>query len=215
MGGGASSAALDSAAASGGSGDAARAELVVRLMVRHQDDLFRYIFSLLPHVEDARDALQETCVALYRKFADYDDSKPFLAWAYAFAYLEVLKARERNCRGSRCLSDGLVQLLARDQQAQESELHTRLQALDACVRALPAADRELIQGRYLSTISSRASARAAARSFATSIASAARCSSASIGDWQRRCSRRRFGSAVTGQHPLDRLAAAHAGANAQ
>jgi RNA polymerase sigma-70 factor, ECF subfamily len=142
------SSATDNSAAASGVSDPARAELVVRLLVRHQDDMFRYIFSLLPHVEDARDALQETCVALYRKSADYDDSKPFLAWAYAFAYLEVLKARERNCRGSRCLSDGLVQLLARDYEAQETELHTRLQALDACVRALPAADRELIQARY-------------------------------------------------------------------
>src|SRR4051794_38176508 len=47
----------------------ATGERLVRLLIRHQDELFRYIFSLLPHREDARDALQETCVALYRKFA--------------------------------------------------------------------------------------------------------------------------------------------------
>src|SRR5437660_12769380 len=60
-----------------------RTELLVRLLSRHQEALFRYIFALLPHPEDARDALQETCVALCRKFADYDSQKPFLAWAYA------------------------------------------------------------------------------------------------------------------------------------
>ena len=68
--------------------------------MKHQEDLFRYIFSLLPHEEDARDVLQETSVSLYRKFADYDPEKPFLAWAYGFAYLEVLKQRERNERGT-------------------------------------------------------------------------------------------------------------------
>ena len=48
-----------------GSVEAARAELLVRLLSKHQDELFRYIFALLPHEEDARDVLQETSVALY------------------------------------------------------------------------------------------------------------------------------------------------------
>ena len=65
--------------------EAERTELLVRLLSRYQEDLFRYIFTLLPHEEDARDVLQETSVALYRKFAEYDPATPFLAWAYRFA----------------------------------------------------------------------------------------------------------------------------------
>jgi RNA polymerase sigma-70 factor (ECF subfamily) len=49
--------------------ETAHTEQLVRLLMKHQDDLFRYIFSLLPHEEDARDVLQETSVSLYRKFA--------------------------------------------------------------------------------------------------------------------------------------------------
>ena len=70
-----------------------RTELMVRLLSLHQGDLFRYVFALLPHEEDARDVLQETSVALCRKFADYDPDRPFLAWAFRFAHLEVLKQR--------------------------------------------------------------------------------------------------------------------------
>jgi len=128
--------------------DSAGAELLVRLLIRHQEELFRYIFSLLPHQEDARDVLQETCVALYRKFGDYDPAKPFLAWAYGFAYLEVLKQRERTCRSGRHLRDDLIELLARERQDQEAELHSRLQALEGCLKDLPASDRELIHQRY-------------------------------------------------------------------
>src|SRR5690349_650831 len=97
-----------------GGTDRADTELLVRLLMRHQDDLFRYIYSLLPHQEDARDALQETSVALYRKFADYDPAKPFVAWAYGFAYLEVLKQRERSQRGNRHMREDIVELLARE-----------------------------------------------------------------------------------------------------
>src|SRR5256885_14456417 len=119
---------MDVAASSPGDGrpaaalNSASAELLVRLLIRHQEELFRYIYSLLPHQEDARDALQETSVALYRKFANYDPAKPFLAWAYGFAYLEVLKQRERSCRSGRHMREDLVALLARERQEQAPDL---------------------------------------------------------------------------------------------
>jgi RNA polymerase sigma-70 factor (ECF subfamily) len=125
-----------------------RAELLVRLLSRHQEELFRYIFALLPHEEDARDVLQETSVALCRKFADYDPAKPFLAWAYRFAYLEVLKQRERNQRGTRLLSRELIERLVQERAQHEPILQVRLQALDACLETLPPSDRELIRQRY-------------------------------------------------------------------
>jgi RNA polymerase sigma-70 factor (ECF subfamily) len=128
--------------------EAARAELLVRLLTRHQEELFRYIFALLPHEEDARDVLQETSVALYRKFAEYDPAKPFLAWAYRFAYLEVLKQRERNQRGTRLLNRELVERLAREREQLEPVLQARLQAMEHCLKQLPPADQELIRQRY-------------------------------------------------------------------
>lgn len=128
--------------------EAERTELLVRLLSRHQEELFRYILALLPHEEDARDVLQETCVALCRKFPAYDPAQPFLPWAYRFAYLEVLKQRERNRRGARLLSPELVERLAREREALEPALQARLLALEQCLGELPAADRELIRRRY-------------------------------------------------------------------
>ena len=128
--------------------EAARTELLVRLLSRHQEDLFRYIFALLPHEEDARDVLQETSVALFRKFAEYDPEKPFLAWAYGFAFLEILKQRERNQRGTRHLSRDVVERLAREREQHEPVLQERLQALDHCLARLPPADQNLIRQRY-------------------------------------------------------------------
>jgi RNA polymerase sigma-70 factor (ECF subfamily) len=126
----------------------ATTELLVRLISRHQEGLYRHIFALLPHEEDARDVLQETAVALFRKFADYDPAKPFLPWAYRFAELEVMKQRERNRRGSRLLDPELIQRLAREREALEPELQDRLRALDLCLDNLSPADRELIRRRY-------------------------------------------------------------------
>lgn len=125
-----------------------RTELFVRLLSRHQDDLFRYIFALLPHEEDARDILQETSVALCRKFNEYDAARPFLAWAYRFAYLEVLKYRERNAGRHRSFNPDLLELLAEERERHDPVLHTRLQALEVCLGKLSTTDQELIRQRY-------------------------------------------------------------------
>jgi len=124
------------------------AELLVRLLTRYQDDLFRYIFALLPHEEDARDVLQETSVALYRKFAEYDRDQPFLPWAFRFAYLEVLKQRERNQRGTMLFSRELIERLAAQREQLEPVLQARLVALEACLERLSPKDQEIIRHRY-------------------------------------------------------------------
>jgi len=128
--------------------DDASAELLVRLLTRHQEEIYRYIFALLPHEEDARDVLQETSVALYRKFAEYDPEKPFLPWAYRFAEYEVLKQRDRNVRGHRHFSYELAAILVREREELDATLHARLLALEHCLEELPAGDRALIRQRY-------------------------------------------------------------------
>jgi RNA polymerase sigma-70 factor (ECF subfamily) len=128
--------------------DVGDTERLVRLLSRHQEALFRYIFALVPNEEDARDVLQETSVALFRKFAEYNAEQPFLAWAYGFAFLEVMKQRERARRGSRYLAREVIERLALERAEHEPELEARLQALEHCLRQLPVADRDLIRRRY-------------------------------------------------------------------
>lgn len=128
--------------------DAARAEEFVRLLTAHQGAMFRYVFSLVPHEEDARDVLQETNVALYRKFDGYDSARPFLAWAYQFAYLEVLKHRDRTRQGNRAFRPEVIDRLARDREEYEPVLEARAVALEGCLQRLSPADRDLIDRRY-------------------------------------------------------------------
>lgn len=125
-----------------------RTELLVRLLSRHQDDLFRYVLALVPHEDDARDVLQETSVAVCRKFPEYDPAKPFLAWAYGFAHLEVLKHRDRDRHRVRPFSLEVLERLADERTAAEPLLQVRMQALEVCLAKLTEADRALIRRRY-------------------------------------------------------------------
>ncbi|MDP1592367.1 MAG: sigma factor, partial [Prosthecobacter sp.] len=87
-------------------------ENLILLLTQHQAALFRYIFSLVPCEADARDILQETSVALFRKFEQYDATRPFLPWAYRFAYLQVQKHREKSARSPLLFSEDVIDLIA-------------------------------------------------------------------------------------------------------
>lgn len=123
-------------------------ENLILLLTQHQEPLFRYIFSLVACEADARDILQETSLALYRKFDAYDATRPFLPWAYRFAYLQVQKHREKSARSPLLFSEDVMDLLAHDRVRMEPELDLRLRLLDACLGKLTPQDKELVTSRY-------------------------------------------------------------------
>jgi len=123
-------------------------ETLVLLLTRHQEQLFRYIFSLVPYEADARDILQETSLALYRKFAEYDPARPFLPWAYRFAFFQVQKHREKSARSPLLFSEDVMDLLASERTHIEPRLDERLRLLDACLQKLTAQDQALVTSRY-------------------------------------------------------------------
>jgi RNA polymerase sigma-70 factor (ECF subfamily) len=125
---------------------------LVGLISANHDDLFRYVYSLLPHPDDARDVLQETLLELTRKFAQYDEARPFLPWACRFAYHQVLRHRDRNPRKLTYLPPDLLELLAREREVEEPALAARLAALDECLGRLPPDARKLVHGRYAARV---------------------------------------------------------------
>lgn len=123
-------------------------ENLILLLTQHQEALFRYIFSLVPCEADARDILQETSVALFRKFDQYDATRPFLPWAYRFAYLQVQKHREKSARSPLLFSEDVMDLLANERTHIEPQLDERLRLLDGCLGKLTPHDKELVTSRY-------------------------------------------------------------------
>lgn len=125
-------------------------ELLVSLITANYEHLRRYIYTLLANEEDAKDVLQEVCISISRKFAEYDRSRPFLPWACRFAYLKVLKFREQaRPRRMLRLPTEVLELLALARDEEEPVLAERLAALQKCLGKLTDDDRSLIQARYV------------------------------------------------------------------
>jgi len=119
----------------------------IGLWTRHQNDLLRMIAPLVGSMEDAHDVLQETAIALWKKFDTYDRQQPFLPWAKQFAKYEVLMHHRRRQRYT-FLSEPLIEALAERQEQGEPVSEHRRRVLVDCMSKLRDSDQSLLRLRY-------------------------------------------------------------------
>lgn len=123
-------------------------EEFVKLLAQYDREVFRYVLTLVSDRAAAEDILQETAAALWRKLPEYDSARPFLPWAFQFAYLEVLKHRKRTLRHPLLFDDALLAEIAERRAADQPLLEARREALDKCLAELSHDDRRLAEARY-------------------------------------------------------------------
>ena len=125
-------------------------ERFVRLFAENQRRILAYVYSLVPHVQNAEDICQKTSLVLWRKFHQLEPDGDFLAWACRVAYLEVRNFRRTAARDRLRFSDELLAYLAEDRMADLPAAGPRLVALRECVRKLGPPQRELLEHAYSS-----------------------------------------------------------------
>lgn len=128
-----------------------RHALYTRMITRHHLDLLSYILSMHPNRSEANDIMQETALGLWKRFDEYDAGKPFVNWAFRFAYFEVLRYRKTRSRSRLVFTDELVETLHEESVNKQPELERRQQALEQCMQKLEPDERELITRRYASS----------------------------------------------------------------
>lgn len=123
-------------------------ERFMRLFVACERDLLRYVLVVVPNPSDARDILQETAVALWRKMGEYDPSRPFLPWACRFASIEIRRFLRRAEQQRRLLEEETVELLLAQYAERTSGLTGRRVHLRECLSELPSNQHRLVRGYY-------------------------------------------------------------------
>jgi RNA polymerase sigma-70 factor, ECF subfamily len=131
-------------------------EFLRHLMV-HEDDLLRFILPLVGCFDDACDVLQNTSIALWDKFDQYDAGQPFLPWAKQFARYEVLKHHKRS-RKYLFYTPEIIDGLIGGMEEREGLGAERREALRHCVKRLPEPSRQLVTLRYEECLSIDAAA---------------------------------------------------------
>ena len=126
----------------------------LKLLSRSERNIRRYIFTLVPNPVEVDDILQETLLALWRRFSEYRRDQPFDAWAYRFAHYQVLSHRKRRAVQAKHIvfSDQVVEALGADQLKHADSLNLQRDALAKCVEQLPVSDREILELRYATDV---------------------------------------------------------------
>ena len=121
----------------------------VRQLTEHQNRLYGYVFSLLGDHSRAADVVQETNLVLWRKIGEFQQDRPFLPWALAVARMQVLAHLRDHKRDRLLLNAELAEALSAETERQAGQLDAVREALRPCLQLLTAANRELIERRYV------------------------------------------------------------------
>ena len=123
-----------------------------RQFVAAQPALHGFLMSLVHDTHAAEDLLQELAERLWRKFGDYDASRPFVAWGIGFARLLAMEWRRGQQRLPLPLDEETLDRLAA-QAADDAPRHDeRLDALRACLKGLTERQRSVLRMRYQESI---------------------------------------------------------------
>lgn len=144
-----------------------RYEDFLRVFARDREQLFAYVFSLLPHRADAEDVFQRCSLLLWRKFAEFDRDREFLPWACGVAFYEVRNFLRSVERDRLQFSAELIDQLAESRLESLGRAGDRLSALRDCLEQLQVADRELISVFYGSSERLNAFAQASGQALQT------------------------------------------------
>ncbi len=133
--------------------DIRQAEELAARWTKAQPALAAYITSLVPDFHRAEDVLHQVAVVLVRKFAEYDPTLPFEAWAVGIARLEVLKHRRQLATDKHLFDDRLLDMVTDDFVELGGELEERHQALGTCLQRIKGRFRQVLRWRYFEDLS--------------------------------------------------------------
>ena len=120
----------------------------VRLWTQYHRDVERYVYSMIPRSVDAAEVVQVVSVKLWEKWENYDHERPFLPWAMRYAWLEIIKWRQRLARETLVFSDELLQQMHSSHEELDPVMEVRRKILSECLQKLNEEDRELVRLRY-------------------------------------------------------------------
>jgi RNA polymerase sigma-70 factor, ECF subfamily len=137
--------------ATAGDGPSPKTEKFLRLLGAHERSLFAYVFALAPSWQDAEEVMQRVRIRIWQQFDQYDEEKPFDAWARAIAYYLVLAYRKEKSRKREFFAERVLEAVSDQFEQHLERANERRDALLTCLEKLDDRKRELVNVYYLSS----------------------------------------------------------------
>ena len=124
-------------------------ERLTRLWLEAEPAVRAFVGAAVRGFHDAEDVFQQVALTVARRFDEFDDSRPFVAWALWLAKSRITDHYRKQGRERLVFSDGLLEQLAEMLVLQQPESSARQEGLEQCIEKLPEKSRRLLRLRYV------------------------------------------------------------------
>jgi RNA polymerase sigma-70 factor (ECF subfamily) len=108
-----------------------------------------FVRGLVPDRAAVDDILQEVAVALFAQFADYDQTRPFVAWALGIAKHKIQDRWRSLARSKQVVQDAAVlEAMAEISAEMDDEFEARRAALQECLSQVQGRASDLLRLHY-------------------------------------------------------------------
>ncbi len=114
-----------------------------------QPAVANYVHALVHDQGAAKDVLQETALVLFRRFPEYDGTRPFVAWALGIARFQVMGLRRNEARNLVVFDNEVLEKFTKTWAELAPTVSDREAWLQACLARLAAHARTVLQLRYV------------------------------------------------------------------
>lgn len=123
-------------------------ELFIKQFTRSEQDLRRFIRSLVPTWTDTDEVLQQTAMVLWRKFDQYDPDTEFMKWACVVARFEALAYRRKMARDRLVFREDILSIMADEGVGEIEEGKAGHDALMECLSEMPEKQKQFVLLAY-------------------------------------------------------------------
>jgi RNA polymerase sigma-70 factor (ECF subfamily) len=107
-----------------------------------------YIAGAVRSFTDREDLLQQVALTVARRFEEFDESRPFLAWALWLAKSRIIDFYRSQGRQPQMLDDNLLDKYAEALTERQQAVPAQREALERCLEELPDRSRTLVGMKY-------------------------------------------------------------------
>lgn len=125
-----------------------RADEFVRLLTANHGKIYAYIYTLVPHLADAEDIMQQVSSVMFNRFDDFESGTNFTAWGKKIAFYEILGFRRKQASMPLHFSESTLIAIADHVSSCGDEADRRIEVLERCVQKLANSDKELVVMHY-------------------------------------------------------------------
>jgi RNA polymerase sigma-70 factor, ECF subfamily len=122
---------------------------LARLWGEAEASVQAFVFSAVSGFQDAEDVVQQVALTVAQRFDEYDESRPFVAWALWLAKSRIADHYRTQGRDRRVFSETVLDQIAAVLVQRQPERSARHEALEQCIEKLPDKSRRLLELRYL------------------------------------------------------------------